>query len=83
MFLLLCLLHNISSVHIYCCRITGALVTVSITYYFRCTHKLLSNTGVRIEEVFCEGGKIVLFIFPAVGRLFNMAGFTLYDVPLN
>jgi hypothetical protein len=31
----------------------------------------------------CEGGKIVLFIFPAVGRLFNMAGFTLYYVPLN
>ena len=31
----------------------------------------------------CEGGKIVLYIFPAVGRLFNMAGFTLYYVPLN
>ena len=27
--------------------------------------------------------KIVLFIFSAVGRLFNMAGFTLYYVPLN
>ena len=27
--------------------------------------------------VFCEGVKIVLFIFPAVGRLFKIAGFTL------
>ena len=41
------------------------------------------NTGVRSWEVFCEGGKIGLFIFPVVGRLFNMAGFTLYYVPLN
>ena len=41
------------------------------------------NTGVRSWEVFCEGGKIGLFTFPAVGRLFNMAGFTLYYVPLN
>ena len=39
--------------------------------------------GVRSEEVFCEGGKTGLFIFPAVGRLFNMVGFTLYYVPLN
>jgi hypothetical protein len=31
----------------------------------------------------CEGGKIELFIFPAVGLLFNMAGVTLYYVPLN
>jgi hypothetical protein len=42
-----------------------------------------SNTGVRSKEVFCEGGKIVIFIYPAVGRLFKMAGFTLYYVPLN
>jgi hypothetical protein len=33
--------------------------------------------------MFCEGGKIILFIFFAVRRLFNMAGFTLYYVPLN
>jgi hypothetical protein len=31
------------------------------------------NMRVRSWEVFCEGGKIRLFIFPAVERLFNMA----------
>ena len=34
-------------------------------------------------KVFCEGGKIVLFIYPAVGRLIKMAGFPLYYATLN
>lgn len=32
---------------------------------------------------FCEGGKLVLFIFADVGRSLIMAGFTLYYVPLK
>ena len=36
-----------------------------------------------VRKSFVKEVKIVLFIFSAVGRLFNMAGFTLYYVPLN
>ena len=51
--------------------------------FHRIINQTKVNTGVRIKEVFCERGNIVLFMFPAVGRLFNIAGFTLYYVPLN
>jgi hypothetical protein len=51
------------------------------TNYVYLNWNAIREFGVR--KSFVKEVKIVLFIFPAVGRLFNMAGFTLFYVPLN
>ena len=57
--------------------------TLNLLLNTQLVHEYLVQYGSSELGHFCGGGKIVLFIFPAVGRLFNMAGFTLYYVPLN